>query len=131
MIKKHLTSFYNSITRLFFMIPKFIHFYSFCFVFEAGLINEGQSHARPWQYTVRGVTTHCHALTLNLTTNSTIPVSQPLLCVSLSCANLSLSPMSQISQWSSLIETTSSDKSVNRKLQVLKGNIRFPLAGIE
>ena len=78
-------------------------------------------------------TTHCHALTaglsltLNLTTNSTIPVSQPLSCVSLSCANLSLSPMSQFSQWSSSIETTSSDKSVNRKLQVLNvsGFIKF------
>ena len=70
-------------------------------------------------------TTRCRALTaglsltLNLTTNSTIPVSQPLSCVSLSCANLSLSLTSQISQWSSSIETTSSDKSVNRKLQVL------------
>ena len=56
------------------------------------------------------------SLTLNLTTNSTIPVSQPLSCVSLSCANLSSSLTSQISQWSSSIETTSSDKSVNRKL---------------
>ena len=60
-------------------------------------------------------TTRCRALTaglsltLNLTTNSTIPVSQPLSCVSLSCANLSLSLMSQFSQWSSSIETTSSD----------------------
>ena len=70
-------------------------------------------------------TTRCRALTaglsltLNLTTNSTIPVSQPLSCVSLSCANLSLSLTPQISQWSSSIETTSSDNSVNRKLQVL------------
>ena len=72
-------------------------------------------------------TTRCRALTaglsltLNLTTNSTIPVSQPLSCVSLSCANLSLSLMPQISQWSSSIETKSSDNSVglNRKLQVL------------
>ena len=70
-------------------------------------------------------TTRCRALTaglsltLNLTTNSTIPVSQPLSCVSLSCANLSLSLTLQISQWSSSIETTSSDKSVIRKLQVL------------
>ena len=81
-------------------------------------------------------TTRCRALsptarlrtvTLNLTTNSTIPVSQPLSCLSLSCANLSLSLMSQISQWSSSIETTSSDKSVNRKLQVLNvsGFIKF------
>ena len=78
-------------------------------------------------------TTRCHALTaglsltLNLTTNSTIPVSQPLSCVSLSCANLSLSLTSQISQWSSSIETTLSDKSVNRKLQVLNvsGFIKF------
>ena len=60
-------------------------------------------------------TTRCRALTaglsltLNLTTNSTIPVSQPLSCVSLSRANLSLSLTSQISQWSSSIETTSSD----------------------
>ena len=65
-------------------------------------------------------TTRCRALTaglsltLNLTTNSTIPVSQPL-----SCANLSLSLTPQISQWSSSIETMSSDNSVNRKLQVL------------
>ena len=59
------------------------------------------------------------SLTLNSTTNSTIPVSQPLSYVSLSSANLSLSLTSQISQWSSSIETTSSDKSVNRKLQVL------------
>ena len=67
------------------------------------------------------------SLTLNLTTNSTIPVSQPLSCLSLSCANLSLSLMSQISQWSSSIETTSSDKSVNRKLQALNvsGFIKF------
>ena len=78
-------------------------------------------------------TTRCRALTaglsltLNLTTNSTIPVSQLLSCVSLSCANLSLSLTSQISQWSSSIETTSSDKSVNRKLQVLNvaGFIKF------
>ena len=60
-------------------------------------------------------TTRCRALTaglsltLNLTTNSTIPVSQPLSWVSLSCANLSLSLTSQFSQWSSSIETTSSD----------------------
>ena len=48
------------------------------------------------------------------------PGSAPALsCVSLSCANLSLSLTSQISQWSSSIETTSSDQSVNRKLQVL------------
>ena len=78
-------------------------------------------------------TTLCHALTaglsltLNLTTNSTIPVSQPLSCVSLSCANLSLSLTSQFSQWTSSIETTSSDQSVNRKLQVLNvsGFIKF------
>ena len=74
-------------------------------------------------------TTLCRALTaglsltLNLTTNSTIPVSQPLSCVSLSCPNLSLSLTSQFSQWSSSIETTSSDQSVNRKLQVL--NLMF------
>ena len=49
------------------------------------------------------------SLTLNLTTNSTIPISQPLSCVSLSCANLSLSLTLQISQWSSSIETASSD----------------------
>ena len=60
-------------------------------------------------------TTRCRALTaglsltLNLTTNSTIPVSQPLSCVSLSCANLSLSLTLQIYQWSSSIETTSPD----------------------
>ena len=51
-------------------------------------------------------TTRCRALTaglsltLNLTTNSTISVSQPLYCLSLSCANLSLSLTLQISQWS-------------------------------
>ena len=70
-------------------------------------------------------TTRCRALTaglsltLDLTTNSTIPVSQPLSCVSLSCANLSLSLTLQISQWSSSIETTSSDyrfSGVNRCL---------------
>ena len=70
-------------------------------------------------------TTRCRALTaglsltLNLTSNSTIPVSQPLSCVSLSCANLSLSLTLQISQWSSSIETTSSDyrfSGVNRCL---------------
>ena len=67
------------------------------------------------------------SLTLNLTTNCRIPISQPLSCVSLSCANLSLSLTSQISQWSSLIETTSSGQSVNRKLQVLivSGFIKF------
>ena len=60
-------------------------------------------------------TTRCRALTaglsltLNLTTNSRIPVSQPLSCVSLLCANLSLSLTSQFSQWSSSIETTSLD----------------------
>ena len=81
-------------------------------------------------------TTRCRALTaglsltLNLTTNSTIPVSQPLSCVSLSCANLSLSLTLQISQWSSSIETTSSDyrfSGVNRELQVLNvsGFIKF------
>ena len=89
-------------------------------------------------YTGVRFTTRCRALTaglsltLNLTTNSTIPVSQPLSCVSLSCANLSLSLTLQISQWSSSIETTSSDyrfSGVNRELQVLnvsgfiKGNI--------
>ena len=76
-------------------------------------------------------TTRCRALTaglsltLNLTTNSTIPVSQPLSCVSLSCANLSLSLTLQISQWSSSIETTSPDcrfSGVNRELQVLNGS---------
>ena len=87
-----------------------------------------------WWQSAPGVrfTTRCRALTaglsltLNLTPNSMIPVSQPLSCVSLSCANLSLSLTSQISQWSS-IETTSSDKSVNRKLQVLNvsGFIKF------
>ena len=81
-------------------------------------------------------TTRCRALTaglsltLNLTTNSTIPVSQPLSCVSLSSANLSLSLTLQISQWSSSIETTSSDyrfSGVNRELQVLNvsGFIKF------
>ena len=81
-------------------------------------------------------TTRCRALTaglsltLNLTTNSTLPVSQPLSCVSLSCANLSLSLTLQISQWSSSIETTSSDyrfSGVNRELQVLNvsGFIKF------
>ena len=81
-------------------------------------------------------TTRCRALTaglsltLNLTTNSTIPVSQPLSYGSLSCANLSLSLTSQISQWSSSIETTSSDyrfSGVNRELQVLNvsGFIKF------
>ena len=66
-------------------------------------------------------------LTLNLKTNSTIPVSQPLSCVSLSCANLSLSLTSQISQWSSSIETMSSDKSVNRKLQPCRC-LMFPVS---
>ena len=70
-------------------------------------------------------TTCCRALTeglsltLNLTTNSTIPISQPLSCVSLACANLSLSLTSQFSQWSSSIETTSSDQSVNRSCRCL------------
>ena len=80
-----------------------------------------------WDSNNSGVrfTTHCRALraglslTLDLTTNSTVPVSQPLSCISFSCANLSLSLTSQIFQWSSSIETTSSDQSVNRKLQVL------------
>ena len=81
-------------------------------------------------------TTRCRALTaglsltLNLTTNSTIPVSQPLSCVSLSCANRSLSLTLQISQWSSSIETTSSDyrfSGANRELQVLNvsGFVKF------
>ena len=54
------------------------------------------------------------SLTLNLTTNFTIPIAQPL-----SCTNLSLSLTSQISQWTSSIEITSLDQSVNMKLQVI------------
>ena len=98
---------------------------------------QGRSHINITVESARvRFTTRCRALTaglsltLNLTTNSTIPVSQPLSCVSLSCANLSLSLTLQISQWSSSIETTSSDyrfSGVNRELQVLNvsGFIKF------